>query len=188
LRKLVLTVLAVVLLFCCGCGPRAITKGSRPFSSGKEVFTDASGKVLTDLPDYGEPFRLVFLDFTWCPACQSAWDSVREAVETAPPGSVRIYRILFDKETLITASGKKETTPLHPTSPPWPKFQENAENIKLTTLTAHPEVFQKEFRVNKTPILLLINREGTVERRWDGYSTNLKEDISAELSRTTPLH
>jgi len=101
---------------------------------------------------------------------------------------VRIYRILFDKETLITASGKKETAPLRPAPPPWPELPGNAENIKVTTFIALPEVFQEELRVSKTPMLLLINQEGTVKRRWDGYSTNLKEDLSAELSKTAPLH
>ncbi|MCL1926860.1 MAG: hypothetical protein FWF95_06980 [Syntrophorhabdaceae bacterium] len=187
MRRFALLFLLVVPLFC-GCGPKAITEGSLPFSSGKGGFADASGRVLSNLPDSDEPFRLVFLDFTWCPACQSAWNSVHDAVEAAPPGSVRIYRILFDKEALITASGNTETAPLRPAPPPWPEFQGDTENIKITTLTALPETFLNEFRVSKTPMLLLINREGVVKKRWDGYSTNLKNDLLTELSKTAPPH
>ena len=180
MRRIVFAAL-IAALPVCGCGPKAITVGSRPFPAEKTVFTDASGKAVSDLPDFGEPFRLVLIDSPWCPPCADAWKSVRGALETAPPGSVRVYRILFDREISIAASGKKETAPMRPVPPPWPGFREDAGDLKVTTLTAVPEVFREEFRVNQAPMLLLIDREGTVARRWIGYSTNLGEDLSSEL-------
>jgi hypothetical protein len=186
LRRLLPAAL-IVFLALCGCGPKAITKGSRPFPSEKGIFADASGKVLSDLPRSDEPFRLVFLDFPWCPACTDAWKAVREAMETAPPGSVRVYRILFDRETLISASGKRETAPIHPSPMPFPGLPGGPGNAEITTLTALPGVFREEYRVNQAPVLLLFEREGTVKRRWNGYSTSMREELSSELTAKAPL-
>ena len=185
MRSLPVVVLTAVLLLC-GCGPRAITKGSHPFPAKTGIFTDASGKILFGFPDSEEPYRLAFLDFAWCPACQSAWEAVMEASTTAAPGSVRIYRILFDRETLFTESGEIETAPLRAASRPGTEFRGNEGNVTVTTLTAIPAAFRKEFRVSHAPLLLLLSREGEVKRRWQGYSTNLKEEISAELSKIAP--
>ncbi len=167
----------VAALPLCGCGPKAITVGSRPFPAEKAVFADASGKGLPDLPDSGEPLRLVLIDFPWCPPCAEAWKSVRPALGEAPPGTVRAYRILFDREISIAASGKTETSPMRPAPPPWPE---------VTTLTAIPDAFLESFRVNQAPMLLLIDRDGKVTRRWVGYSTNLREELSAELRKPVP--
>ena len=186
MRRIVFAALIAALPLS-GCGPKAITVGSRPFPSEKAVFADASGKALSDLPDSGEPFRLVLIDYPWCPPCADAWKSVRGALETAPPGSVRVYRILFDREISIADSGKKETAPMRPVPPPWPGFLEDAGDKKFTTLTAIPEVFREEFRVNQAPMLLLIDRDGTVARRWIGYSTNLGEDLSSEFKTRDPV-
>ncbi len=189
MRRIVLASLIASLaaaLPLSGCGPKAITVGSRPFPSEKAVFADASGKPLSDLPDSGEQLRLVLIDFPWCQPCADAWKSVRGALETAPAGSVRIYRILFDREILIAASGKGETAPMRPVPPPWPDYREGAGGPEVTTLTAFPGVFREEFRVNQAPVLLLIGRDGTVARRWNGYSTNLGEDLSSELKKRDP--
>ncbi len=133
-----------------GCGPKAIIVGSRPFPSEKAVFADESGKVLTDLPGGGEAYRLVLIDFPWCTPCADAWKSVRAALETAPPGTVRTYRVLFDREISIAASGKTETAPMRPVPPPWPE---------VTTLTVLPGAFLEAYRVHQAPMLLLIDRD-----------------------------
>ncbi len=163
-----------------GCGSRAITAGSRPFPSEKAVFVDASGKALTDLPSSEEPIRLVVFDFPWCPPCAEIREAVHGALDAVPPGSVRIYRVLFDREILITAGGKSETTPLRPAPPPWPGFREGAGE-PVTTLTAVPEAFREEFRLTRGPVLLLLEPDGTVARRWNGYSTELEKELTSEL-------
>lgn len=177
MRRIVFAALVAALpLF--GCGPKAITVGSRPFPAERAVFTDASGKHLSDLPDSVEPLRLALIDFPWCPPCADAWRSVRPALGEAPPGTVGAYRILFDREVSIAALERTETSPLRPVPPPWPE---------VTTLTAIPGAFLESFRVNRAPMLLLIDRDGKVVRRWVGYSTNLGEELSAEL-RKPVLH
>ncbi len=182
------TVVAALLaaLTLCGCGPKSITVGSRPFPAGKAVFTDASGKALSDLPGSREPFRLVMLDFPWCPPCADAWKAVGEAFDTVPPGSVRAYRVLFDREVSLSAAGKRETAPMQPVPPPWPDPLARGPDSRITTLTALPGVFREEFRVNQAPVLLLIGRDGTVERRWNGYSMSLRDDLSSELRKRSP--
>jgi hypothetical protein len=185
LREAVLAALIAALALS-GCGPKAITVGSRPFPSGTAVFTDAAGRALTDLPDSEEPFRLVVLDFPWCPPCEDAWKSVREALETVPPGTVHPYRILFDREISLSAAGKRETAPMHSTPPPWPDPSPGGTERNVTTLIALPGVFREEFRVNQAPVLLLIGRGGTVERRWNGYSTGLVKDLSSEFRKRSP--
>lgn len=176
----------IAVLPLTGCGPKAMTVGSRPFPPEKAVFADASGRVLSDLPDSGEPLRLVLIDFPWCPPCADAWRSVRPALEAAPPGTVRAYRILFGREISIDASGRAETAPLRPVQPPWPGCREAGENPEVTTLTAIPGAFRETLRVNQAPMVLLIDREGTVVRRWTGYSTNLEDDLAAELRKPDP--
>ena len=182
MKKPAVAALVAVLLLC-GCGPRAITKGSIPFPAKKGIFADASGAILSNLPDSEEPFLFVFLDFAWCPACQNVWNTLIEASETTDPGSVRIYRILFDRETVFAESGSREAAPLRPASARLPGYP---GNVKIVVLVALPEAFREEFRVNQAPLLLLINREGEVERRWQGYSTNLKDELLAELSKSAP--
>jgi hypothetical protein len=188
-RRIALAALAASLsaaLALWGCGPKAITVGSRPFPADKPVFRDASGNALPDLPSSGEPVRLVLIDFPWCPPCSDAWKSVGKALEAAAPGSVRVYRILFDREMQIAASGKGETSPMRPVPPPWPESREDAWAPAVTTLAALPDAFRERFRVGQAPVLLLIEGDGTVARRWVGYSTDLEEELSAELRRRAP--
>ncbi len=185
MRRIALAALFAALPLI-GCGPKAITVGSRPFPPEKPVFADESGKALPDLPDSGEPIRLVLIDFPWCPPCGDAWKSVRAALGGAPPGTVRAYRILFDREISIAASEKTETPPMRPVPPPWPGCRVDGVNPEVTTLTAIPGAFLEAFRVNQAPMLLLIDRDGKVMRRWVGYSTNLGEELSSELRKPAP--
>lgn len=168
---------AALLVF--GCGPKAITVGSRPFPAEKAVFTDASGEELRELPPAAEPLRLLVLDFPWCPACGDAWTAVREACGTFPPGTVRVYRILFDREVSLTPEGRRAVPPLVSTSPP---PSDGPETPPATvTLTALPGAFAREFRVRQAPVLLLLESDGTVARRWTGFSRELADDLSGEI-------
>jgi len=53
--------------------------------------------------------------------------------------------------------------------------------MKITTLSALPGEFRKEFRVSSGPVLLLLDAEGKVERRWIGYSNGMAGEISSEI-------
>jgi hypothetical protein len=53
--------------------------------------------------------------------------------------------------------------------------------LKVTTLSALPDEFHKEFRVSHGPVLLLLDSEGKVERRWIGFSTGMSRELSSEI-------
>lgn len=175
-----LAALIAGLLLTAGCGPKAITVGSRPFPTARPVFSDASGKTLAALPAADGTIRLVFLEFPWCPACADVWKAVRFAAAPFPPGTVRVYRVLFDRETALSPAGRREVPPLHPM--PLPEGEDPGA-LKVTTLTALPGEFRKEFRVSHGPVLLLLDAEGTVERRWIGFSAGMSRELSSEIRR-----
>jgi hypothetical protein len=175
--------LAAVLLLAAGCGPKAITVGSRPFPAEHPVFSDASGKALESLPADGGAIRLVFLEFPWCPACADVWRAVRTTAATFPPGTVRIYRILFDRETVLSSAGQREVPPLRPAPLPEGDVPEDPGVPEVTTLTALPGEFRKEFRVSHGPLLLLLDDEGTVVRRWIGFSGRMSGELSSEFRK-----
>lgn len=171
------------LLLTAGCGPKAITVGSRPFPAGHPVFSDASGNALGALPEADGSIRLVFLEFPWCPACADVWRAMRTAATPFPPGTVRVYRVLFDRETVLSPAGRREVPPLHPAPLPDGGDPQDPEALKVTALTALPGAFRKEFRVSLGPVLLLLDAEGKVERRWIGFSEGLSRELSSEISR-----
>jgi len=172
-------VIAGILLIA-GCGPKAITVGSRPFPAERPVFSDASGKTLAALPADDGAIRLVFLEFPWCPACMDVWSAMRVAAKPFPPGTVRVYRVLFDRETLLSPAGRREVPPLLPASLPGGDGSEDRA-LAVTTLTALPGEFRKEFRVSDGPVLLLLDAKGTVERRWIGFSAGMSRELSSEI-------
>lgn len=169
------------LLLTTGCGPKAITVGSRPFPAGHPVFSDNTGKALEGLPEGDGTIRFVFLEFPWCPPCADVWTAMRTATATFPPGTVRIYRVLFDREAVLSPTGRKEVPPLHPAPLPGGGSPEDPGAMRVTTLTALPGEFRKEFRVSNGPVLLLLDAEGKVERRWIGFSTGMSREISSEI-------
>jgi hypothetical protein len=182
LRKGVsLAALIAGLLLMAGCGPKAITVGSRPFPAGHPVFSDASGKALEALPEADGTIRLVFLEFPWCPPCADVWRAMRTAAAPFPPGTVRIYRVLFDRETVLSPAGRQEGPPLHPAPLPEGDAPEGPGAPMVTTLTALPGAFHKEFRVSNGPVLLLLDAEGTVGRRWIGFSAGMSGELSSEI-------
>jgi hypothetical protein len=176
-----LAALIACLLLISGCGPKAITVGSRPFPASHPVFSDASGKALEGLPEADGAIRLVLLEFPWCPPCADVWRAVRTAAAPFPPGTVRIYRVLFDREVALSPAGRQEGPPLHPTPLPEGGALEDPGTLKVTTLSALPGAFHKEFRVSTGPVLLLLDADGKVERRWIGYSTGLSLELSSEI-------
>ncbi|HEY5191107.1 MAG TPA: hypothetical protein VII77_03900, partial [Candidatus Deferrimicrobium sp.] len=122
-------------------------------------------------------------EFPWCPACADAWSAMRTAAAPFPPGTVRIYRVLFDRETLLSPAGKREVPPLHPAPLPEGDAPEDPGALKITTLTALPGEFHKEFRVSHGPLLLLLDAEGKVERRWIGFSAGMSRELSSEIRK-----
>ena len=175
--------LALGLVLAAGCGPKAITVGSRPFPAARPVFHDASGHALEALPAAEETIRLVFLDFPWCPACADVWGAVRAAAKPFPRGTVRVYRVLFDRETMLSPAGRLEVPPLRPAPLPESDGTEDPGIPEVTTLTAIPDGFHKEFRVSQGPVLLLLGPGGKVEKRWIGFSTGMSLELSSEIRK-----
>jgi hypothetical protein len=176
-----LAALIAGLLLMTGCGPKAITVGSRPFPARHPVFSDASGKALEGLPEADGAIRFVFLEFPWCTPCADVWKALRTAATPYPPGTVRVYRVLFDREAALTPDGRREVPPLHPAPLPEDGPMGEPGALKVTTLSALPGAFREEFRVSYGPVLLLLDAEGKVEKRWIGYSTGLSRDLSSEI-------
>jgi len=178
-----LAALIAGLLLMAGCGPKAITVGSRPFPAERPVFSDASGKTLDALPAADGTIRLMFLEFPWCPACADVWRAVRIAVKPFPQGTVSVYRVLFDRETVLSPAGRREVPPLRPAPLPEGDGPEDPGALIVTTLTALPGEFRKEFRVSQGPVLLLLDAEGKVEMRWIGFSAGMSLELSSEIRR-----
>ena len=182
-KSVIFAALIAGLLLMAGCGPKAITVGSRPFPAEHPVFSDASGKTLDALPAADGEIRVVFLEFPWCPACADVWRAMRTAAEPFPQGTVRVYRVLFDRETVLSPAGRQEVPPLRPAPLPEVGGPEDPGALKITTLTALPGAFRKEFRVSQVPVLLLLDAEGTVERRWIGFSAGMSRELSSEIRK-----
>ena len=174
---------AAGLFLMAGCGPKSITVGSRPFPAAHPVFSDNTGKALEALPAYTEPVGLVFLEFPWCPACADVWKAMRAAAAPYPAGTVRVYRVLFDKETILSPSGRREVPPLRPAPIPGGDGPKNSGALEITTLTALPAEFPKEFRVSHGPVLLLLDAGGKVERRWIGFTAGMARELSSEIRK-----
>lgn len=155
--------------------------GSVPFPAPKPVFFDNTGQASAGLPESPEPWRLVLLDFPWCPPCAETWKAIREASRGIPEGSVRVYRVLFDRERLLRREGTAEIAPLRPTPPP------DAGTFPVTTVVALTHPFRKEYGPSLVPILLLTERGGKVLKRWTGYSPSLSANIVSEIKRLSSV-
>ncbi len=173
---------AALLLAAAGCGGRRLAAGTAPFPAGKPVFTDAEGRALTALPPSAEPVKLVVFDFPWCPPCAQAWKAVRAASGALAPGTLRVYRILFDRERYFTRDGVSVVPPLRPVPAPEPPGPATP-GPAVTTLTALPDAFRKEYELEQAPVILLLAPGGKVARRWTGYSPALSTSLEAELRR-----
>ena len=180
-RRIAAAVLAAagIAVFAAGCGGRRLAAGTVPFPAGKPVFVDEDGRPLWNLPASPEPLKLVVLDFPWCPPCAEAWKAVRAAAGTLPPESLRVYRILFDRERFFTRDGVSVVPPLRPAAPP----DDSSPSFAVTTLTAIPDAFRKEYEVPQAPLILLLSGSGTVARRWTGFSPSLSASLAEEFRR-----
>jgi hypothetical protein len=164
-------------LLCAACGPKSFAVGSVPFPAPKPVLVDASGQPRPGLPDSREPFRLILLDYVWCPPCAEVWKAIREASREIPEGSVRVYRVLFDRERLLDREGTTEVGPLQPSPPP------DAGTLPVTTVVALLRPFREQFAPGQAPVLLLTGRGGKVLKRWTGASPSLSGAIASEIKR-----
>jgi hypothetical protein len=173
-------------LLCTACSSKSFSVGSVPFPAQNPVFVDALGAPQSGLPESLEPFRLILLDYVWCPPCAETRKAIRGASRAIPEGSVRVYRILFDRETLYSPGETREVPPLSSSPPPGFEGRGGAGSSRVTTLTALPAAFRKEYRVTQGPVLLLLDANGAVSRKWTGYSTSLTEELVAEIRKRSP--
>ncbi len=164
-----------------GCGGRTLAAGTVPFPAEKAVFVDGQGRPLRNLPAAPEPLKLVVLDFPWCPPCGEAWRAVRTAAGALGPGSLRVYRILFDREQFFTRGGVSVVPPLRAPLPEAPGTPPPA--FEVTTLTAVPDAFRKEYEIEQAPVILLLAAGGKVVKRWTGYSPSLSASLEEEIRR-----
>jgi hypothetical protein len=118
--------------------------------------------------------------------CADVWRAMQSAAAPFPPGTVHVYRVLFDRESSLTPAGQREVTPLRPVPLPVGVSLEDHGALKVTTLTALPGEFRKEFRVSQGPAVFLLDAEGKVERRWIGFSEGLSRDFSSEIRKRSP--
>jgi hypothetical protein len=167
--------LAVSLVAACSHGSFSV--GSVPFPAKVPVFVDNTGQATGGLPESPEPLRLVLLDFTWCTPCADAWKAIREASREIPGGSVRVYRVLFDRDRMLGPEGTSEVAPLR--SAPTP----DAGAFPVTTVVALTRPFREKFGPEQAPVLLLTDRAGNVLKRWTGYSPSLSAAIVSEIRR-----
>lgn len=178
----VLLATAALAAFAAGCGGRKLAPGMVPFPADKPLFLDRGGAALRDLPAAHEPLRLVVLDFPWCPPCAEAWEAVQGAAASLPPGSVRLYRILFDRERFFARDGVSVVPPLRPAAP-GESPEAASPTFEVVTLTALPDAFRAKYEVGQAPVVLLLSADGKVVRRWTGHSPSLSAAIAEELRR-----
>ena len=146
------------------------------------MLLDERGLERSALPETSEPARLLFLDFPWCPPCGGMWMEMNAAAQAFPPGTLRVYRILFDRERLFTRGDPADMPPLLPTPPRHPVLADSAGNaVPVTTWTAIPARFRDRFQVGQVPILLLLDREGIVAARWVGASPSLAAALTESI-------
>jgi hypothetical protein len=172
-------VLLAILLFA-ACGSKRFSAGSVPFPADKPVFVDDRGQPQSALPASSEPYRLIVLDHVWCPPCADAWKALREASLEIPAGTVRVYRILFDRERLLGREGTREIAPLRPVPSP------DAGSLPVTTVLALSGPFRDRYGPELAPLLLLTDRSGTVLKKWTGVSPSLASAIASEVTPSAP--
>lgn len=159
------------------CGPKSFAVGSVPFPASKPVIVDASGQPRSGLPESPEPFRLILLDYVWCPPCADAWNAIGEASREIPEGSVHVYRVVFDRERLLDREGTSEVAPLQQ------PVRSDPGALPVTTVVALPRPFREQVKPGQAPILLLTDRAGKVLKRWTGASPSLSGAIVSEIRR-----
>lgn len=169
-----------------GCGAKRLSVGTSPFPAKTPVFLDDSGNPRVSLPRGSEPFRLLFLDFPWCPPCDGMWEGILTASKEFPPGTLRIDRVLFDRERLFPGGDAVLVPPLVPTPPRASgPVDSGGERVPLETWTAIPRAFREQFQFSRVPILLLLDGTGAVAARWAGASPSLAASLAGEIRKQT---
>lgn len=182
--------LCSAMMLLAGCGAQRLSVGTTPFPVKTPVFLDASGGRRATLPNDPERVRLLFLDFPWCPQCDGMWEGIRSAAKEFPPDTLRVYRILFDRERLFPGRDAIEAPPLFPIPPRTPvPVDSTGKALPVETWTAIPRSFREQFEFSRVPILLLLDRTGVVAARWTGASPSLAVSLAGEIrKRTTAPH
>lgn len=167
-----------------GCGPTRFAVGTAPFPVDAPVLLDESGTPRGALPRDPEPMRLLFLDFPWCPPCDGMWKEIRTAAAKTPSGTLKIYRILFDRERLFPGPDPVEVPPrvLTPPRTPLPVDRSGRE-IPVATWTAIPGAFRDRFEVTRVPVLLVLDDRGVVTARWTGTSPTLAAALGEAIRK-----
>jgi hypothetical protein len=136
--------------------------------------TDGEGNPARDLPPADTDARLVVIDPPWCTPCEGAWESVARTVDSFPPGTVKVYRLLLDRERLLAGAEGEQETP--PARAPFP-----AGTPVAGTYHVLPGPFRENFEVERVPVLLLLDRDGKVRGRWSGYHPALADDLASAV-------
>lgn len=169
-----------------GCGGTRISVGSAPFPAKKAVFLDESGEPRAALPADPEPIRLLFLDFPWCPQCGGMWEGIRVAAREFPPGTLRVYRVLFDREKLFPGGEAVEVPPLVSSPPRTPAPADSMGGaVPVVTWTGLLGPFREQFQITRVPALLLLDKKGVVAARWAGASPSLAVSLAGEIRKRT---
>lgn len=130
--------------------------------------------------------RLLFLDFPWCPQCDGMWEGIRSAAREFPPGTLRVYRILFDREKLFPGREPVEVPPLAPSPPRSPDPVDSTGGaVPVVTWTALPGPFREQFQFTRVPVLLLLDEKGVVTARWAGTRPSLAASLAGEIRKRT---
>jgi len=169
-----------------GCGPKRLAIGTTPFPVDAPVFLDESGIPRRALRQDPEPMRLLFLDFPWCPPCDGMWGEIGSAAKEFPPATVRIYRVLFDRERLFPGREPVEVPPRVPTPDRTPlPVDSGGRDIPVVTWTAIPRPFRDRFQFTRVPVLLLLDSTGAVAAEWTGTSPSLGASLAEEIRKRT---
>ncbi|HEX9021245.1 MAG TPA: TlpA disulfide reductase family protein [Nitrospirota bacterium] len=158
-RKLLIPVIvAMALLFGC-------TKSSQSDSSAPDFsLQDMAGKTVK-LSDYKG--KVVLLEFwaTWCPPCRAS-----------VPGIEKLHEAYKDKGLAVLAVSMDEGG--------WDVVKSfmKEQGITYSVLQGNEEVAGK-YEVRSIPMLLILNKEGRITRRYLGFGNDeeLEKDIKAFL-------
>lgn len=159
-RKLVITfVVATALLIGC-------TKNSSQSDATAPDFTlqDMAGRTVK-LSDYKG--KVVLLEFwaTWCPPCRASVPGLEKLHEAYKDRGLAVLAVSMDEGGWdVVKSFMKE------------------QGITYSVLQGNEDVAVK-YEVRSIPMLLILNKEGRIARRYLGFGTeeDLEKDIKAYL-------
>jgi peroxiredoxin len=155
-RFAVLIILITALLL--GCTDRRTPSGGT--AAADFTLQDLNGKSVR-LSDYRG--KVVILDFwaTWCPPCRASI-----------PGLEKIYKAYKDKGLVILAVSLDQGE--------WDSVKSFSDEhgITYTILKGNEDVSDK-YQVRTIPMLLVINKEGLIAKRYLGFGND--EDLENNI-------